>query len=435
LTLYEDVLCPICGSLCDDIAVEVENNQVKEIHNACTLGVSKIKMDHDRFESSMLRRNGKLVPCSYDEAVDASAKILNDARRPFLYGWSSSVCEAMQAGMLLAEEVGGVVDNTSSVCHGPSVLAQQAVGRSGSTLGQIKNRADLVIYWGCNPAQAHPRHMSRYTVFPRGFFRPKGVKDRSVVLIDVRETATAHLANEFVKVDMNGDYPVLQALRAILRGHGDDLPDMISGVPRSQLFRVADMCRKSKFGVIFFGMGLTMSRCRYKNIESAISLTAELSQVTKFVIIPMRGHFNVAGANMVSLWESGFPFAVDFSKGYPYYNPGETATNDLLMRMEADAAFIISSDPGAHFPQASLRHLANIPVIQVDPYPNPTSEMADVVIPTQVSGIECAGTAYRMDSVPIRMRKVLESDLPSDRKVVEDIYARVRELKSDEGCK
>jgi len=201
------------------------------------------------------------------------------------------------------------------------------------------------------------------------------------------------------------------------------------------LLHVAKMCSESKFGVIFFGMGLTMSRTRYKNIEAAISLTAELSQVTKFVIIPMRGHFNVAGANMVSLWECGFPFAVDFAKGYPYYNPGETAANDLLVRREADAAFIISSDPGAHFPKASVRHMMDIPVIQVDPYPNPTSEVADVVIPTQISGIECAGTAYRMDGVPIRMRKVLESDLPSDRKAIEDIYSRVRELKAKEAGK
>ena len=40
-----------------------------------------------------------------------------------------------------------------------------------------------------------------------------------------------------------------------------------------------------------------------------------------------------------------------------------------------------------------------------------------------------------MDGVPIRMRKVLESDLPSDRKAIEDIYSRVRELKAKEAGK
>ena len=34
--------------------------------------------------------------------------------------------------------------------------------------GEIRNRADLVIYWGSNPALSHPRHMERYAAFPPG---------------------------------------------------------------------------------------------------------------------------------------------------------------------------------------------------------------------------------------------------------------------------
>ncbi|WP_245618712.1 hypothetical protein [Methanogenium cariaci] len=50
------------------------------------------------------------------------------------------------------EILGGVIDSTTSVCHGPSILAIQEVGHPGCTLGQVKNRADLIIYWGgCNP--------------------------------------------------------------------------------------------------------------------------------------------------------------------------------------------------------------------------------------------------------------------------------------------
>src|SRR5660398_145704 len=46
-----------------------------------------------------------------------------------------------------------------------------------ATLGQIKNRSDVIVFWGCNPVQAHPRHMSRYSTFSRGFFTEKGRKD------------------------------------------------------------------------------------------------------------------------------------------------------------------------------------------------------------------------------------------------------------------
>ena len=47
--------------------------------------------------------------------------------------------------------------------------------------------------------------------------------------------------------------------------------------------------KAAKFGAIFFGMGLTQSQGRYKNIDNAISLTFELNSFTKYVIMPMRG--------------------------------------------------------------------------------------------------------------------------------------------------
>ena len=50
----------------------------------------------------------------------------------------------------------------------------QESGISGSTAGEVTNRADLVVYWGTNPMDSMPRHLSRYAVYPRGFFRERG---------------------------------------------------------------------------------------------------------------------------------------------------------------------------------------------------------------------------------------------------------------------
>jgi len=147
--------------------------------------------------------------------------------------------------------------------------------------------------------------------------------------------------------------------------------------------------------------------------------------------MPMRGHYNVTGFGMVSSWTTGYPFAVDFSRGFPRYNPGETTANDLLMRGEVDAALVVASDPVSHFPKKSVENLAKIPLIAIEPHPTPTTELADVVIPPAISGVEAEGTAYRMDNVPIRLRKV--SDAPDgilpDRELVRRILEKVRELK------
>ncbi|MCX6691864.1 MAG: hypothetical protein NTW33_07390, partial [Methanoregula sp.] len=36
--LINDVVCPFCGCLCDDLDVEVEGDRIVRIDNACTLG-------------------------------------------------------------------------------------------------------------------------------------------------------------------------------------------------------------------------------------------------------------------------------------------------------------------------------------------------------------------------------------------------------------
>jgi len=46
-------------------------------------------------------------------------------------------------------------DSRSSAAR---VLALQRVGRVSATLGEIKNRADVVVFWGADPMVSQPRH-------------------------------------------------------------------------------------------------------------------------------------------------------------------------------------------------------------------------------------------------------------------------------------
>ncbi|MDD5049870.1 MAG: formylmethanofuran dehydrogenase subunit B, partial [Methanoregulaceae archaeon] len=292
--------------------------------------------------------------------------------------------------------------------------------------GQVKNRADVIVYWGVNPIEAHPRHMSRYTTYADGFCLKEAFRERKVIVVDIRKTETANIADEFIMVEPGADYALLSALRAIVRGKGDVLPRTVAGVEKEQLIRVADICMSAKFGAMFFGLGLTMSRGKYKNIRNAIELTEELNRHTKFTISPMRGHWNVYGSNEVFTWITGYPFAVDFARGIAFYNPGETTSVDILKRGECDACLVVGSDPGAHFPGDCCRHLADIPTIQIDPHVNATTHLSRLQIPVAVTGIDAEGTAYRMDGVPIRTRKVIDTTYPSDSEVLDKIYQIIR---------
>jgi len=174
-----------------------------------------------------------------------------------------------------------------------------------------------------------------------------------------------------------------------------------------------------------------MSSGKNRNLDAAISLVRDLNSRTKFVMMPMRGHFNVSGANKVSLWQTGYPFAVDFSHGYPRYNPGVTSVIDILSRGESDASLIVASDPMANFPRRAVESLLRNPLIVVDPHRTATAEKADVVIPSAFVGIECEGTAYRMDGVPLMLKKVIGPPIGClpDEEILRRILEEVRRLK------
>ncbi|MGQ9542654.1 MAG: formylmethanofuran dehydrogenase subunit B [Candidatus Bathyarchaeia archaeon] len=427
---FRDVICTVCGCCCDHLEVTVKDNTIVKIKNACAMSTSKLlNYMNERFMQPMVRRRGNLSGCTYSKAVDAAAKILAKSRSPLFYGWSLTSCEAIEVGVELAEEAGGFIDNTTSTCHGPTILGVHEIGESSCTLGEVKHRADLIIYWGCNPVHAHPLHMSRYTILSKGRFR-KSRSERTLIVVDVRKTDTAKMADIFIQVEPHKDYELISALRAAVRG--DEIEqDEVGGVPTDVIEDIADRLISCEFGVLFFGLGLTMSPGKSENVEAALSLVRELNSKTKFVIIPMRGHFNVNGANNVMTWLTGYPYAIDFTRGFPYYNPGETSAVDLLARGECDSAMIVASDPVSNLPHSAARNLTSIPLITIDPHITPTTLCSDVAFPSALVGIETVGTVYRMDGVPLETKKLVEPPrgIKSDVNILRDILMRLRAIR------
>jgi len=60
------------------------------------------------------------------------------------------------------------------------------------------------------------------------------------------------------------------------------------------------------------------------------------------------------------------------------------------------------------------------------------SKIANAVIPTAICGIEAGGTAYRMDGVSLRLRKMIESKHLDDEEVLEKITSRVKKMKGEQ---
>jgi formylmethanofuran dehydrogenase subunit B len=405
---FENIVCSFCGSLCDDIVLEVENNSISKVRGGCAISRRRFLSPIDR-EAPRIDGNA----AGFDEALDAAVEILAKARHPLIYGLSSAGSEAQAAAVKLGETLGASIDSTSSVCHGPGTVAKQLVGLSTCTLGEVKNRADVVVFWGCNPVEAHPRHFSRYSVQAKGLNTEGGRRDRRIIVADVRRTATAKAADIFLQVEPNGDFQVLTALRAVLSGN-ELRGDTFGGISRDEILNTSSVLQDAEYGVFFFGMGLTMTRGTHYNVQQALSLVHDLNEKTAFTVIPMRGHGNVAGAETVLTWQTGYPFGINFSRGYPRYGPGEFTVTDLLCREEVDAALVVASDPAATLPARAGEYLGKIPTIVIDPNYSATAKLARVFLPSAPIGVAASGTAYRMDQVPLPLKKVIDSKYPTD---------------------
>src|SRR5688572_10181205 len=255
-------------------------------------------------------------------------------------------------------------------------------------------------------------------------FLPRGRKDRTMVLVDIRETMSVKAADIFLQVRPGKDFEMLTILRALVKNQKVSAEAAAeTGLTLEQLQDLVDRMKKAKFGVLFFGMGLSMTRGKHMNSAAALTLAAELNAFTKFVAMPMRGHGNVTGADVVMRYTLSYPFGISLTRGYPRFNPGEYSTIDLLVRGDNDATIVIGADPGATMPQPAIEHLKRTPTIVLDPKVTHTSRLARIHITTAATGISAPGTVYRMDEVPLPLRPPLRSPYPTD----EEVLRRIRQ--------
>ena len=434
MNVFTDIACTACGCVCDDLRMTVAENRLERIEPPCPLATEWYRGINEATPSGAMIDGGD---ATFEEAVEHAAKFLRRANSPLIYGLSRSSTAGQRAAVALAEQLGATIDTTASMCHGPSIMAFQSVGESTSSLGEIRNRADLVIFWGCNPAVSHPRHAERYSVFPRGQFVPRGRADRTVVMIgDAREVHDWRLDRNgscpdiVIPVEPDRDFEAITTLRTMLKGlplPDTDLDQHQTGALVEDLESLVERMRSCRCGVVFFGLGLTGTRLDpteprsglgHLNVEALLRLVAELNAVTRFYARRMRLQGGVSGADSVLCWQTGYPFSVNLARGYPRYNPSEFSADEMLSRGEVDACVLIGTETLDWFSAPAVASLRRIPTIVID-YPHVSMPFTPTVLfRTAIYGVHCSGTAYRMDEVPIPLRSFLDTNFPTDEVVL-----------------
>lgn len=432
-TVVRSAVCPACCCLCDDIAITVREGRVDRVDNACPRG-------RDWFltppEEPAASASVDGVPAAFERAVEAAAAMLQAADYPLVYIMPDMATEAQRVAIAVADGLGAVVDTATSSGHAPSIMGMQHAGKVTCTLGETRNRANLIVFWGTNVVARYPRFFTRYSAEAVGKFVPRGRADRTCIAVDVAENETTRAVDRTYLIPPDADFEALHTLRSLIRGAPLDAEAVArqTGVPLAAWSELADAMTQARFGSIVFGTGLMHARGRHVNCEALFRLVADLNEHTRFVCRSIRAAGNVTGGDRVMTWQTGYPFAVNFARGFPRYGPGEFTVEDVLARGEADAALLVGGVASERLSDAAMDHLRRIPLVQIASRSDPVlcgetaeNDISRVAIRTCTHGLHSAGTMYRMDDVPIRTRVVLRSTLPSETDVLQLLEQRLRE--------
>src|SRR6059058_4170744 len=290
----EHVTCLGCGCACDDITVVVQQDRIAETRNACALGATWFGDGTIPRETTVNGRSASLA-----DALVEAARILRAARRPLVYLAPDLSCEAQREAVALSDRLGALLDTVTSVAAA-GVLAAQRRGRAGATLGEIRQRADLIVFWGVDAAERYPRFAARYAVEPRGLAAPRGRASRTVIAVDVGTGRGPADADARVAIADGDEVDALGVMRATVQGRvaGDD----------ARFRGAAELARRISQGhyVALVADGEPGAvPADPDRAEALVTLAQALNAPTRCALVVLRGGGNRSGADAVLTWQTG----------------------------------------------------------------------------------------------------------------------------------
>ena len=421
--------CSGCSLLCDDIIVQSDGIFISEVIGACLKGKERLDQvsAQNRIKKPLVRKDGKLKEVSWDEALGKTIEIIKNSSNPVLYGFSNVTCEAQEAGIKLAKEINGFIDSNASICQGKFLNKAKSLGINFTTITEVINKGDLIILWGANPAETIPRLLNKL-LFSRGKFRMTGREIKTLVIIDPVKTASfgvMGVRDLALMIEPNKDIELIRMLKEECCS-ADSIPsEGVAGIDQSDLKRLLLHLTGAENGVIIVGQGVIQPHSDYDLVEELLDLLQlinERQEKGRISLMLLGGHFNMAGFDHVALSAYGVSGHLEFESNQLIKNK-----DDIISKIENDdfdCSIIVGTDPISHLPHVLSSKMAKKPLILIDNHNTASSQIAEVVLPTTITGIESGGLAYRLDQVPIELNRIINppNNLPSDEELLNQLY-------------
>ncbi|WP_146119114.1 hypothetical protein [Blastopirellula marina] len=419
LAVFHDVACPGCGCLCDDLTVELDGSEVRRIEPACELAAQW--MQAPALSREDFRIDDRAA--SMEEAIDAAANILQRAKAPLFFGLGETTSETVRKVVDLADRVGGILDASHPTFFDPTGRILQTTGMVTCSLGEIRHRSDLVVFWGCDPKTTHPRHWERYSVEPTGRFIPGGRSDRHVVGIG-QANATTEACDAFISLSDTQQIAALHALAAWANEKplNEDALAAQLGDALQPLKELHARIQESKYFVLVLGDGFLRREAGRVPLELLAQYVRPLHEKTRGAISILRPGPNWVGAGSVVASRTGYPGGASLTEGVPRFDPDNGSAVKRLAEKRVDAAVLFEGAWLDTLPNAAIETLGEIPTVLLTHRRN---AKANVLLPIARPAVADGGTMSRLDDMPLPLRRMAETDAPPAKEMIAAILEKL----------
>ncbi len=476
-------VCTYCGVGCN-LDVATESGEIVSITapydaevnqgHTCLKGRYAFKFyDHpDRLRSPLIRKNGTLEECSWEEAysfvVDKFNSIRDKNGPDSIAGISSARC-TNEENYLMQKFIRAVIgtnniDCCARVCHSPTALGMQRSFGTGAATNSVIDiqYTDCIMIIGANPTDAHPVTGAK--------LKQAAMKGVTTIVIDPREIELAKYADHFLQLrpgtnvallNMMLYYIVLEGLEdtdfiaARTAGYEDfvnnikaldiEKMELVTGVPREQVRAAAIAYAEASTAMSFHGLGVT----EHSQGTFTVQQIADLAMITGNIgrrgvgVNPLRGQNNVQGAadmgaqphqgagyldvtneDVNQLYSDFYGAPVPSHVGWKIPEMFDAAIAGDLKALWIMGEDVVQTDPNTNKVKKALANLDLLVVQEL--FMTETAAMADVIFPGS-SFLEKSGTFTNGERRIQRVNAVLDP-LPGtkpDGQIVVDIMQRM----------
>ena len=389
--VLRSVTCLGCGCGCDDLTVRVRAGRITELSPPCPLAK---RWFGDGTVPREIRVEGS--PATIEQAIDAAAAILSGAERPMVLIAPDLTTEAQRTAIAIGDALQAEVDGATSDSAAAGILVAQRRGRAAASLGEIRNRADVVLFWGVDPQERYPRYRERYAAAAPATH----VGRRTLLSVSVGADRGPEKSEFEAEFTPGEEVDALAIMQATIRGRQlGELPERLRPA-----VTIAEHLVRGRYVAIVHDAESGREERDAQWTESLVALAQALNGPTRAALSSLRAGGNRSGAEAALTWQTGYPMRVSFREGHPRVRSGGSGL-DRLRSGGADA--VLAAGSVAALGDLRLA-LDRVPGVVIGPGASAVTG-ARVAIDTGIAGIHEPGTGYRMDDVPLPLSPVLES--------------------------